>query len=263
MGRWRCAMIGLVMTALAGCRTAAPLTPTKATFYKIESFSGSSLSADAHIYAARRQGIGEVYATVPSFGPGAELILRRDPRQDAPVVAYLDYQPSTDGGWEIAFEANEPGLREEITRVSHDDYGLVVESVRLGWVRAVYGYTSTGGVRFGWIRLVPGRVEFSTYDEHIRTHDTYLDDPGRVELFDAPDGRRIRFPLVSESGEELSYKLEVLDIEGDWIEVSLEVPSTNPCGGDPEAKVQRSTTAWVRRHNSQARYQIGYGTAGC
>jgi hypothetical protein len=164
MGRCACAAIGVLTIALMGCRTAAPVTPVKASFYKVDTFTGSSLGEDAHIYAARRKGIGEVYATLQTFGPGAELIVRSHPRQDAPVVAYLDYEFSADGGWEIAFKAREPGLREEITRVSHEDYGLVVVSIRGGWAQAVYGYHLTGEVRFGWVQLVPDRIVFVSYD---------------------------------------------------------------------------------------------------
>ena len=68
---------------------------------------------------------------------------------------------------------------------------------------------------------------------------------------------------MSKAGEEPSYKLTVLSITRDWMEIALEVPNTEACGGDPEAKVERSTTAWVRRYDSKGRYQIGYAAGGC
>ena len=254
MGRCAWAGIGVLTIALAGCRTAA--------FHNVETFTGSSLGEDAHIYAARQEGIGEVYATMDTFGRGAELVVRSHPRQNAPVIAYLDYELSADGGWTIAFKASEPGLREEITRVSHEDYGLVVASVQGDWARAVYGYHLTGEVRVGWVQLVPGHVVFVSYEDQLRQNEVYFTDPQRVELFEQPDGRRIEFPL-SKADDELTYKLTLLSIRGDWIEVGLEVPSTEPCGGDPEAKVERSTTAWVRRYDSKGRYQIGHAAGGC
>ena len=256
-------LIALSLALTVGCRTAVPVTPVKATFHEVDAFTGSSLGEDARIYAARLEGIGEVYATIQTFGPGVELIVRSHPRQDAPVVAYLDYEFSADGGWEIAFKANEPGLREEITRVNHEDYGLVVASIRGGWAKAVYGYDLTGEVRFGWVHLVPGSIVFVSYDDLLAQHLAYFEDPGRVELFDKPNGRRVEFPLTSRVDANMSYSLSVLAIERDWIQVALEVPSTEPCGGDPEAKVERSTYAWVRRYDSKGRYQIGYSAGGC
>ena len=254
MGRCSWAGIGVLTMALAGCRTTA--------FYKVDTFTGSSLGEDAHIYAVRQEGIGEVYAELQTFGRGAELVVRSRPRQDAPVVAYLDYELSGDGGWTIAFKASEQGLREEITRVSHEDYGLVVTALQGDWARVVYGYHLTGQVRLGWVQLVPGRVVFVSYEDQLRQNEIYFIDPQRVELFEQPDGRRIDFPL-SKGDDELTYKLTLLSIRRDWIEVALEVPSTEPCGGDPEAKVERSTTAWVRRYDSKGRYQVGYAAGGC
>lgn len=262
MGRYECAAIGVLTIAFMGCRTAAPVTPVKTTFHEVETFSGSSLGGDAHIYASRREGIGQVYASAEPSASAPELIVRSRPRPDAPVVAYIDYAFPGDGSSATAFRASEPGLREEITRVSHDDYGLVVDSIRRGWARVVYGYRLTGDVRFGWVRLVPGRIVFVSYDDQL-AHYPYFVDPGRVELFEKPNGRRVEFPLTPKSGKEPSYKLSVRSIETDWIQVVLEVPDTDPCGGNPEAKVERTTTAWVRRHDSKGRYQIGYASAGC
>ena len=254
MKRCECAAIGVLTIALMGCRTAAPATPVKAAFHDVETFSGSSLGGDADVYAARREGIGQVY--------GAALVLRSRPREDAPVVAYLDHELTGDGGSRVAFKASEAGLHEELTRVSHDDYGLIVDSIRRGWAKVIYGYRLTGEVRFGWVQLVPGQVVFVSYDEQLE-HYPHFVDPGRVDLFEKPNGRRVEFPLTSKAGGEPNYKLSVLSIETHWIQVALEVPDTDPCGGDPEAKVERSTTVWVRRFDGKGRYQIGYSPAGC
>jgi hypothetical protein len=205
MGRCECAAIGVLTIAFMGCRTAAPVTPVKTTFHEVDTFSGSSLGEDAHIYASRREGIGQVYGSAETSGPRAELIVRSRPRQDAPVVAYLDYEFSGDGGSGTAFKASEPGLREEVTRVSHEDYGLVVDSIRRGWAKVVYGYRLPGEVRFGWVQLVPGRIVFVSYDDQLAQHDAYFEDPGGVELFEKPNGRRVEFPLTSKAGEEPSY----------------------------------------------------------
>lgn len=256
------AAIGVLTIALMGCRTAAPVAPVKTIFHDVQTFSGSSLGGDAEVYAARREGIGQVYGSAETSAHRAELVLRSRPRQDAPVVAYLDYELTGDGGSGVAFKASEPGLHEELTRVSHEDYGLIVDSVRRGWAKVIYGYRLTGEVRFGWVQLVPGQVVFVSYDDQL-AHYPYFVAPGRVELFEKPNGRRVEFPLTLKAGGEPNYKLSVLAIETHWIQVALEVPDTDPCGGDPEAKVERSTTVWVRRFDGKGRYQIGYSPAGC
>ncbi len=256
-------LIAFAFLLLADGRTAPLASAAQETFHKVGHFSGSSMGADAHIYEARREGIGVVYSTVSSFGPDRELVVRRDPRDTSPIVAYLDYRPMSDGGWEIASEASEPGLVEEFAHATDEDVGLVVDATKAGWVRAVYGYTAKGDVRVGWVKLVPARVTFVSYDELIRTQSPLLARPDEVQLFDAPNGRRVPFRLVPDGGNYASYKLEVLKIEANWIQIALEVPNTHPCSDYADAKVQRSTTAWVRRHDSRGRYQVWYVTDSC
>ena len=228
-------------------------------FHEIGSFGGSSLSDDAHIYAARIEGVGIVHGP-----PVAPLVVRREPREDSPIVAYVGSTATSDGGWRSIFAAEEPGLIGELTRASHDDYGLVADRIQGSWVRVVYGYTRRGDVRRGWIRLSNTEgVEYISYDEQIRQRITWFAEPGRVELFDRPRGRRVPFSLTPSDGTEPSYTLEVLDIERDWIQVRLTVPDLDPCGGDPAGKVERTTTAWVRRHDARGRHQIHYAAAGC
>jgi hypothetical protein len=152
----------------------------------------------------------------------------------------------------------------ELTRVSHDDYGLVVDRARRGWVRAVYGYTRTGSPRAGWVRLMRDRVEYTSYDDQIRRHGTWFEQPAQVDLFDRPNGRRIRFPLAETDADGgPGYSMKVLGIKHDWIEVEVTVPDISGCTGNPEATVQRSIRAWVRRHDRRGRYQIAYSPAGC
>jgi hypothetical protein len=169
-----------------------------------------------------------------------------------------------DGGWQPVYAANEPGLIGELTRVSHDDYGLVVDRVGRGWVRVIYGYTRSGSPRSGWVRLVRERVEYTSYDDQIRLHGTWFERPAQVDLFDRPNGRRIRFALVeAEADGGPGYSMKVLGIKQDWIEVEVTVPDTSDCTGNPEASVQRKTRAWVRRYDRRGRYQIAYAPAGC
>ena len=229
-------------------------------FYIVGSFSGSSMGDDAAIWKARIQGTGAVY--VPGFNPARELVVRQEPSPAAPVIAYVGAVQQADGLHRI-HAANEPNLIGELKRVSHEEYGLVADRVQRGWARAVYGYTRTGQVRRGWVQLMTGSAEYKSYDEQILEHITWFEEPESVELFARPNGRRIRFPLKRAPDGASDHELKVLSIRGSWIEVQLTVPDTNGCTGDPNAKVERRTRAWVRRHDRRGRYQIAYGAAGC
>jgi hypothetical protein len=199
---------------------------------------------------------------VPGFNPALELVVRQDPSPAAPVVAYVGVVQQPDGLHSI-HAANERDLIGELERVSHEEYGLVADRVQRGWARAVYGYTRTGQVRRGWVQLMPGRAAYKSYDEQILEHATYFANPDRVELFERPNGRRIRFPLERAADGTIDYELTVLSIKGPWIEVQLTVPDTSGCSGDPTAQVKRRARAWVRRHDRRGRYQIAYGAGGC
>ena len=229
-------------------------------FYSVGSFSGSSMGDDAAIWDARIQGTGVVY--VPGFNPTIELVVRQEPSPAAPVIAYVGVVQQADGLHSI-HAANEPALIGSLERVSHEEYGLVADRVQRGWARAVYGYTRTGQVRRGWVQLMLGHAEYKSYDEQILQHATFFKNPDKVEVFDRPNGRRIQFPLKRAVDGASDYELRVLSIKGSWIEVQLTVPDTSGCAGDPEAKVERRTRAWVRRHDRRGRDQIAYGAAGC
>jgi hypothetical protein len=248
--------------ALAAAPAGATAQDVRSGFYIVGPFSGSSLGEDAAIWEARIQGTGAVY--VPGHNPALELSVRQKPSAAAPVVAYLRTVERADGGLHSIYAADEPNLIGEMERVSHEEYGLVADLVQGGWVRTVYGYTRSGRVRRGWVRLVPGQAEYKSYDEPILEHITWFEEPGTVELFDRPNGRRIRFSLGATAANAAGdYALDVLSIRGAWIEVQLTVPNTNACGGNHKAKVERRTRAWVRRHDRRGRYQIGYAAAGC
>jgi len=253
----------LLTLSLAGSAAAVGTTAqgVRPGFYVVGTFSGSSMGDDAPIWDARIQGTGAVY--VAGGDPALELVVRQKPSAAAPVVAYLGTVKGGDGGLHSIYAANEPNLIGEMERVSHEEYGLVAEMVQDGWVRAVYGYTRTGQVRRGWVKLMAGGVEYRSYDEQILEHMTWFEEPDSVELFDRPNGRRIRLPLARAANADSDYELEVVSIRGSWIDVQVTVPNTNACGGNPEAKVERRTRAWVRRYDHRGRYQIAYAAAGC
>lgn len=247
--------------ALAAGAAGATAQDVRPGFYAVGSFSGSSFGGDAAIWETRIQGIGTVY--VPGDNPAHELSVRQKPSAAAPVVAYLGTVKRADGLHRI-YAAHEPDLMNEVKRVSHEEYGLVADLVQGGWVRAIYGYTRSGQVRKGWVRLSLGQAEYKSYDEQILENDVWFEKPGTVELFDRPNGRRVPFSLGATAAEPAGdYTLEVLSIKGAWIEVQLSVPDTNPCSGNPHAKVEGRTRAWVRRHDRRGRYQIGHAAGGC
>jgi hypothetical protein len=256
--------IRLLLTIALAATAAADGAPTQSLrpgFHIVGPFSGSSMAEDAAIRDAKIQGTGSVY--LAGLHPAFELVVRQTPNPTAPAVAYLGLVDHADGGLNTVYAANEPDLMGELERVSHDHYGLVADLVKGDWVRAVYGYTRTGEVRRGWVHLALGRVEYKSYDTQILEHLTWFEHPASVELFDRPGGRRMRFPLRRAADTESNYDLEVLSIRGSWIEVRVTVPDTSACSGNPEAKVERRTRAWVRRHDHRGRYQIAYAPAGC
>jgi hypothetical protein len=231
-------------------------------FYSVGPFGGSSFGDRAALWERRIQGSGTVY--VPGNNPAVELTVRQKPNAAAPVVAYLGTVDHGGGGLHTVYAAAEPDLIGELEPVSHEEHGLVADLVQGGWVRTVYGYTRSGQARKGWVRLVLGHAEYKSYDKQILEHGVWFEKPGTVELFDRPNGRRIRFSLGATAANPAGdYALEVLSIRGAWIEVQVTVPNTDACCGNPEAKVQRRTRAWVRRHDRRGRYQIAYGAAGC
>ena len=250
--------IALPVIAAAAGTAAQDVRPG---FYIVGSFSGSSMGDHAAIWKARIQGTGTVY--VPGFNPARELVVRQEPSPAARVVGYVGAVQQATGGLHSIHAANEPNLIGELQPVSHEEFGLVADRVQRGWARVVYGYTRTGQVRRGWVYLMPGDAEYKSYDEQILEHISWFEEPDRVELFDRPNGRRIRFPLERAADGASGYELKVLSIRGSWIEVQLTVPDTSGCVGDPQAKVERQTRAWVRRHDRRGRYQIAYGAAGC
>ena len=253
-------LLTIALPVLAACAGTAAQA-VRPGFYIVGSFSGSSMGDDAAILNARIEGTGAIY--VPGFNPAIELVVRQEPRPAAPVIAYVEVVPQADGGLHSIHAANEANLIGELERVSHEEYGLVADLVQRGWARAVYGYTRTGQVRKGWVYLMPGRAEYKSYDQQILEHITWFEEPESVELFDRPNGRRIRFPLKRAADGASNYELKVLSINGSWIEVQVTVPNTSGCDGDPAAKVERRTRAWVRRHDRRGRYQIAYAPAGC
>jgi hypothetical protein len=237
-------------------------------FYEIESFGGSSLSDDAAIYAGRIQGTGAVYAPPNPASTEPELVIRAQPVDNAPVVAYVDFWISDSGGDDgrggLVFAADESGLIGELERVSQDDYGLVADRVRGRWIRVIYGYTPAGQARAGWVRLVTGRVAYISYEEQIRTKPVWFEDPAGVELFERPGGKLLPFRIPSHTtAAERTYCLEVLDIRQGWIQVRITVPARGACDAHADTPVKRSVVAWVRRLDSKGRFQIAYAAAGC
>ena len=130
-------------------------------FYEIGSFGGSSLSEDAQIYENRIQGVGTIYARVDRSRAEPELMVRADPRDTAPLVAYVDLWVSHDAfdGLSV-FAADEEGLMGELEKASADDVGLLADRIRGRWAHVVYGYTRAGEARAGWVHLAAGRVMY-------------------------------------------------------------------------------------------------------
>ena len=150
------------------------------------SAAARSVERCGRIYAGRIQGTGAVYALPNPASTEPELMIRAQPVDNAPVVAYADFWIADNGGDDgsggSVFAADESGLIGELERVSHDDYGLVADRVRGQWIRVIYGYTPAGQARAGWVRLCDWtRSVHLVEEEQIRTRPVWFkEDPAGV-----------------------------------------------------------------------------------
>lgn len=196
---------------------------------------------------------------VPVYGDSAprELTVLNDTAHEVQTVARLRFYPRKDGGWTDTLWTTQSGTRHELMRATHEDYGLPVVARRSGWLRVIYGFGADGSPREGWVRLAEGQTVYHDRDAQMFEFSTDLADAEATEFFAAPGGQRVQVDLRP------SHMLEVLRINGDWIQVALLRPDTTPCTGNPQLKVQRGDTVWVRRFDARGKRQLHSAVAGC
>jgi hypothetical protein len=196
---------------------------------------------------------------VPVYGDSAprELTVFNDTSGEVQRIARLRFYPRPDGGWTDTLWARDTGTYHELMRATHDDYGLPVVARKNEWLRVIYGFAADGSPRQGWVRLAGGQTVYHDRDAQMFEFSTSLANAEATEFFASPGGQRVQVDLRP------SHMLEVLRINGDWIQVSLLRPDTTPCTGDPQLKVQRGDTVWVRRFDAQGRRQLHSAVAGC
>lgn len=204
----------------------------------------------------REQAIGVV---VPVYGEAApqELSVVNDTAYEIQTIARVRFYPSADGGWTDTLWTKEPNLYGGLIRATHDDYGLPVVGIRGRWLRVHYAYSEDGSPREGWVRLVPGKSVYHDRDRQMFEFSASLVDPAETEFFGSPRGERVRVDPGS------SHTLQVVRIDGDWIQIVLAQPDTSACTGDEDRKVTRRDTVWVRRFNMQGKRQLTSAIAGC
>lgn len=142
----------------------------KGGFYKVKNISTSSLETDTIIQQRMRTDPGWVYPKVlvlEDTAAAPELVVRADSFATAPMVAYVDFVTSDQGGWESRYAVNDSTLYGELARLSDDEYGMTALGVKGSWARVIYGYTSTGERRVGWVKLVPGKIEYTTEQQEL------------------------------------------------------------------------------------------------
>jgi hypothetical protein len=196
---------------------------------------------------------------VPVYGERAprELAIANDTAYEVQTIARLRFFPSPDGGWTDTLFVREPGLFHQMVRATHEDYGLPVVARRGEWLRVHYAFAANGTPRSGWVRLADGQTVYHAVDEQMFKFSTSLADENDTEFFARPGGQRVQVDLRP------THMLEVLRIEGEWIQVALLRPDTTPCTGDPQLEVRRADTVWVRRYNAQGKRQLHSAVAGC
>lgn len=227
--------------------------------HAVQPFADLDSAAGAAIATAMADDRGIVFPVMaaPPTGTPPGMVLREDGDEEAPIVAYLDFQARPEGGWSDAMRAVKPDLYGQLTRVSHDDYGMPADSVRAGWARVIYGYTRAGEEQRAWVRLKRDSVQLATYDSLMTAYPSWFTDPSAVTFYEQPNGPAKTFPL------EPSYGLSVQAVLGPWIRVHVTVPDTTECSGDPAAIVERRATLWVPRVNKNKQRQIWSAVAGC
>ena len=234
--------------------TAAPVA--QARFHSARPLHELPDSARERAEVAREHAIGIV---TPVYGDSAprELTVLNDTSHEVQTIARLRFYPQPDGGWTDTLWSREAGLFQELMRATHDDYGLPVVARTGNWLRVQYGFGADGAGRAGWIREAAGQTVYHDRDRQMFEYSTDLADVERTSFFARPGGQRVQVDLRP------SHMLEVLRIDGDWIQVALLRPDTTPCTGDPQLKVQRSDTVWVNRFNAQGKRQLHSAVAGC
>jgi hypothetical protein len=234
----------------------AAVVATQSRFYPAKHLYElpDSTRSKAELHQERALGI-----VVPLYGDSAprEITVVNDTAHEVQTIARVRFYSRPEGGWTDTLWTRERGLSYELMRATHDDYGLPVVAKNGEWLRVAYAFAADGSPRMGWIRLAAGRTVYHDRDQQMNEFSTDLADPRATEFFASPGGQRVQVDLRP------SHMLEVLRINGDWIQVALLRPDTTPCTGDPQLKVQRGDTVWVRRFNAQGKRQLLSAVAGC
>jgi hypothetical protein len=213
-------------------------------------------SARERAELAQEQAVGTVVPVWGERAPG-ELQVINDTSHEVQTVARLRFYPRADGGWADTMWTREAGLFHALLRATHDDYGLAVVAKHGEWLRVLFAFGRNGVSRAGWVRLRAGQTVYHDRNAQMFEFSTSLANEQATEFFVRPGGQRVRVDLRP------SHMLEVLRIDGDWIQVALLRPDTTPCTGDPRLKVQRGDTVWVRRYDARGRRQLTSAVAGC
>lgn len=213
-----------------------------------------SSRAKAILHQERALGI-----VVPIYGDSAprELAVLNDTAGEVQTIARLRFYPRPDGGWTDTIWTRDTGTFHELMRATHEDYGLAVVARNNEWLRVIYGFAADGSPRQGWVRLAAGQTVYHDRDAQMFEFSTSLANAEDTDFFATPGGQRVRIDLRP------SHMLEVLRIDGDWIQVALLRPDTTPCTGDPQLEVQRGDTVWLRRHDANGKRQLHSAVAGC
>jgi hypothetical protein len=195
---------------------------------------------------------------VPVYGERAprELTILNDTAYEVQTIARVRFYPRTDGGWTDTLFTREPGLFHQLVRATHEDYGLPVVARKGEWLQVNYAFAADGRPIRGWVRLAEGQTVYHDVDAQMLEFSTSLASES-AEFFTQPGGQRVQVDLRP------THMLEVIRIDGDWIQVALLRPDTTPCTGDPQLDVRRSDTVWVRRYDAQGRRQLHSAVAGC
>ena len=191
--------------------------------------------------------------------PGTDtLLLRAQPRADAPAVAALLFRVNDVGVTSYELAAAD-SLRPNLAEYGYEESGVPFDSVDASgqWVHGIAGFASDSSARTGWIDTRQAGVGLVRWTEQLVDRPIFFARPDVVALFAEPDSSK---PLSRPPVNNDAYDMKSLQVRGPWMKVEIATPSLN-C--EPDSVAQKKRTGWIRYLDKKGRPNIWYYTRGC
>ena len=191
--------------------------------------------------------------------PGTDtLVLRAEPRADAPAVAALLFRVNDVGVTSYELAAPD-SLRPNLAEYGYEESGIPFDSVDASgqWVRGIAGFASDSSARRGWIDTRRPGVGVVRWAEQLVDRPIFFARADVAALFAEPDSSK---PLPRPPTNNDAYDMKSLEVRGPWMKVQIATPSLN-C--EPDSAAQKKRTGWIRYLDPKGRPNVWYYTRGC